>query len=565
MNKKSKTTKLFLLSLVAFLLSSCDFFVITPSSSHSGSTSTGDTSTGDTSTGEESSSTSEKSSTSDTSISEESSSQTTSGGGESTSSYTPVDDKVVNIYTSNDFHGKIVENDYQVGLAKYGSFFKAKGEEENTLIIDVGDTWQGSLESNYNHGNMITDVMNYAKFDARAIGNHDFDWGVPYIKENTSREFNGYSTPVLAANIYDYDMSTHTTGSVQQSDLGVPSVMRTLENGLKVGIVGLIGKSQITSITTSMVKDIIFKEHISTIKEEATKLRNNGADIVICAIHAGQEDVLYRGLSDYVDLVLCAHTHRVEYTTEDNVLYLQAGCNGESFGSVTLHYNEASKQVTSTDFRVVYYKEVAATPVDPEITDIMEPYLSEVASIGSQIYATNVNGYFGNYGALANLMVRAIRSYSEYIGVDVAMAYCNNARASLNKEYMSYRDLREAFPFDNEVYVIEVSGSDLYYEVHNYNFMSRGSNFNDTVIYTNQTYQIAVIDFLAFHTNSSRYYDYFKSANGNYIFKYELSYFDMLLWYLENEGYKDGKLLDADTFDSNLFEFNTQNFIEESD
>ena len=95
----------------------------------------------------------------------------------------PIDEKIktIEIYSTNDFHGAVQEENNYMGLGKWATYLKAKGEQYNTLLLDQGDTWQGSIYSNYNHGELITDVMNYIKFDARSVGNHDFDWGTSYL------------------------------------------------------------------------------------------------------------------------------------------------------------------------------------------------------------------------------------------------------------------------------------------------------------------------------------------------------------------------------------------------
>ena len=98
------------------------------------------------------------------------------------------ENRKVKLYALNDFHGSVIEQttDYGVeqGILKYGTYFKNKGAEENTLILSSGDMWQGSLESNYNYGTMLTEIMNEAEFDAFTIGNHEFDWGVEKIIAN---------------------------------------------------------------------------------------------------------------------------------------------------------------------------------------------------------------------------------------------------------------------------------------------------------------------------------------------------------------------------------------------
>ena len=171
----------------------------------------------------------------------------------------------IDLYGINDFHGAINADSYELGLAQIGSYMKSKTDKANTLFIDSGDTWQGSLESNYNYGNLITDVFSYAHLSARTIGNHDFDWGSRKLLNNTARSYNNYLIPTLGANIYNFDWDSKTVGDVQMYNLGKEYAIYTLDNGLRVGIVGVIGSDQITSISTNNVKSIAFTNHIEKI------------------------------------------------------------------------------------------------------------------------------------------------------------------------------------------------------------------------------------------------------------------------------------------------------------
>ena len=74
---------------------------------------------------------------------------------------------------------------------------------------------------------------------------------------------------------------------------------------------------------------------------------------------------------------------------------------------------------------------------------------------------------------------------------------------------------------------MDVSGKDLINEVTNYNFIYRNPDRKDAGV-KSETYRIAVLDYLRFHTNSSRYYNYSPSADGNYIGKVGKNYKELL-------------------------------------
>lgn len=457
----------------------------------------------------------------------------------------------VDIYATNDIHGAV---DTGLTLAKAGSYLKNIGSNDNTLLLDQGDTWQGSIYSNYNYGNLINDVMCLAEYDARTVGNHDFDWGIDKLKANTARSYNGYTIPVLAANIYDYDFEHKIEGDIQQSDIGIPTVSYVLENGLKVGIVGIIGSNQITSITSKIVEDICFKDHIESIKENATKLRKEGCDIVIASCHTGQDDLKGNNLDQYVDLVLCGHTHRDEQSTENGVTYAQFGANGETIGHITLEYDAKTKEVSTTCCDEVSFFDINKVDIDEEIQSLIDTYKDECRQEADKVVASNVVGRFYKAEQAANLMCKAVYDQCVKENQEVILSFCNTGRAHLYAGTWTYDSVYQTFPFDNLIYIIEITGYDLIHEVREYNNVYFNPSFNHHVN-INERYRIAVIDYLAFHTNANRYYDYFSSFDGHPVGCLKDNYRIILRNWLSENGYTDGKALYASDYSSSVSSF----------
>lgn len=465
----------------------------------------------------------------------------------------------VNIVAVNDFHGAIEASGNNIGLAAMGTYFRKQAETPNTLILDQGDTWQGSIYSNYNHGQLINDVYSYAHVSARTVGNHDFDWGVEAIKHNTARTFAGYNIPVLGGNVYDYNFSTKVEGTTQQTDIGKSTVTYTLKNGLKVGVVGVIGRDQITSINSLFTHDICFKSHVPIIKQEATNLRNAGCDIVILSIHADEDDVRGNGLEDYVDLALCAHSHQAETSQEGNLTYAQFGSYGTQLGNITLTYDCSSNQVTNTTVNTLYKSQVNTAinnTIDTNISNLVSHYNNQCTAAASEVVASNVSGSFGANYELPNLMCKAVYDQTVMENYNVVLSYCNQARTSFNsKTRLTYEDLYQAFPFDNIIYIIEVTGADILTEVKNYSNVYYNPTFNKQIVRT-QKYRIACLDYLAFHTNTSRNYDYFRSFDGVGVGYLSANYRVILRNWLIRNNYNKGTALDASDFNSSLDAFN---------
>lgn len=426
-------------------------------------------------------------------------------------------ERTVEVYAINDFHGAIKEEGSFPGIKTLGSYFADKGDDENTVLISSGDMFQGSLESNYNSGHLLADVMNECEFDALSLGNHDFDWGLEALKSNKDRvSSDGYQTPYLCANLYNYSSSSGE-GNVQQSEYGGEYTVKVQENGLRVGIIGAIGRQQLTSITSTYMQDVCFKDPAPIIKSISDKLRvEEDCDVVILSFHAGQSSILGQGITStssvsgkpYVDLVLCAHTHKFESTKENGVIFTQNDDKGENASHVTLTVSESGevsgelKTITASEMKA----EVQKNGYDQTISNLVASYGQETDAVGSQVLGT-LSGNFYSSEQLPNLVAQAMleEASESFSNIDIAMV--NNGRASLYSGSLTYSSLFSALPFDNEIYILETNGNTLIKEA-GYNYIARGREeaFENT---STSTYRVAVIDYLAVHQDVSRAYDYF--------------------------------------------------------
>ncbi len=482
------------------------------------------------------------------------------------------DNKYIYIGAINDFHGAIIEGDggsTRMGLAKVGTILKELGSRDNTLTISQGDDWQGSIYSNFNRGQLINDAYSLAKLSARTVGNHDFDWGVDTVIANTARSYDGYKTPVLAANVYDFDFDNNTPGTTHQSDIGVKSVTYTLENGLKVGIVGIIGKDQLTSINSLFTREIVFKDHIQEIKQVASDLKHSqDCDVVIASCHTGQEDVKGCGLEEYVDLVLCGHTHKYEVSEENGVTYAQFDSYGSCVGYITLTYDGSDvTNTTVSSFTRDNFDTYFPSGIDSAFTTLINNYNTQCDSEANVTVATGVSGTFASGKEGANLMCKAVLDAAVAAGhSDVLLAYSNTARSTLYSGTWTYADLYRAFPFDNVVFIERVKGEDILSQCAQHNNIC----FNPTVagtsgevqINANQYYKIAVLDYLLYHIqvrdNDTRYYNYFYYFDGNPDSQLTNNYRVILKKWLLNNGTG----LNSSNYSSSNAQFNRNRIVQ---
>ena len=475
------------------------------------------------------------------------------------------------IYAINDYHGAVTN---EFSIKHLGTLIKQKVSQKDTLFLDQGDTFQGTLQSNYNYGRMITDVYNASGMSARTVGNHDFDWGGARLEANTNANYHGYSTPVLAANIYDYDFSTKTMGNEQQSEIGQEYATFTLESGIKVGVIGLIGEDCITSINSQFVEEYGFKNSAEITKRISDKLRTKeNCDVVIASIHDGYNSNYASEVTSespvsnkkYVDLVLNGHTHYREQETYNNVTFAQFGEKGETIGKINLTYDFATGLVSNTSvYNLSSSSLISDIPVlDQEIVDIVDYYEDQVNDIRGEVLTTQLSGRFDEYETLPNYVSKAMYQASISQGYDVSYAIVNKAREPLNGPTITYETLFHSLPFDNVIYIINVLGKEIRNEL---NWIStsfyRGNNadalsaLDDSKIYT-----IACIDYLAFHCNSNRDYNYFPSVTSiGYLTKNDqyYTYREITADYMRNTS----GTISSSSYSDNLDHFNPNKLSE---
>ena len=115
----------------------------------------------------------------------------------------------------NDTHGHIipfldksVDPERPVGGAEYlaGMIERERAANpDGTILLSAGDMFQGTPVSNLFHGKPVIEIMNYLRYDAMALGNHEFDWGQDVLHSIISSA----SFPVISANIFERGGETH--------------------------------------------------------------------------------------------------------------------------------------------------------------------------------------------------------------------------------------------------------------------------------------------------------------------------------------------------------------------
>ncbi|MCQ2815421.1 MAG: Ig-like domain-containing protein [Bacilli bacterium] len=417
------------------------------------------------------------------------------------------------LYSFSDFHGNIEDvTSVEPGIDKYSTYIKKQINESSndTILINGGDLWQGSYYSNFNYGQLLNECMNEINIDAFALGNHEFDWGQEKIAANQAAA----NFPYLGANIV-YLNNDQIVDYVQPYKI-------TVKNGVKIGIIGVIGSGQITSITSTRVDDIAFKDDLSTIKRYSDKLRNVfKCDIVIASDHEGTKasgtsflkeitNVSPESGRRYVDAIIFGHNHISASGIYNGVGYINSGSNGERLSHMTLQIN--SNTVTTTLSSNIGYRIINNCEKDPRITEIIDKFVKQEHKDRAYATAGYLSETFEQDSLAANMMAKAIFERAKLLGYNLRAAMVNTGRQDLPAGEVTYYDLNTTFPFFNSIIIFRAKGSDMLSK----NWLNNYSDKPFTVD-RNQYYLIATYDYLAFHKNESRNYNYFGNSDlANY-------------------------------------------------
>lgn len=231
------------------------------------------------------------------------------------------------------------------GLVQLASIVeKSREENQNTLLLDAGDMFQGTPYFNYFKGDLILKIMSKMGYDAGTIGNHEFDNGLADIVSALKCA----SFPLVSSN-YDFS-DTILSGLVK-------TYLILNKDGVKVGIYGL-GIQLDGLVTNSNFGDTHFYDPLETaLKMESILKNEHKCDLVICLSHLGfsyQEnkisDKTLAPQTRFTDLIVGGHTHtflQKPFVTKNakgkTILINQAGWAAMTLGKIEFVFDRSRK------------------------------------------------------------------------------------------------------------------------------------------------------------------------------------------------------------------------------
>lgn len=253
------------------------------------------------------------------------------------------------IWPVTDYNG----NENVGGLLRLASAIEAeRADAENVLLLDSGDTYQGGPESFLTEGRMVTRALDWLGYDAWVLGNHEFDWGLEWLKGMLGEG----TTPALGANIAPRPGTRNPIPDVK------PFIMRDVD-GVRVAIIGLTTPAIPTWSRPHLLGNLVFSRSVETLRNIMPAVRGERPDVMILIVHQGllygdnwanEINAITRHFPE-LDLILGGHTHQVVPGVEVNgVLYMQPGYHGIWLGRVDLVYDTIGRRLIRREGRVVH-------------------------------------------------------------------------------------------------------------------------------------------------------------------------------------------------------------------
>jgi 5'-nucleotidase len=397
----------------------------------------------------------------------------------------------ISVIGTNDVHGHF-DN-----MAAFGGFvaaLKKKVGADRVLLVDAGDMFQGTLESNMNEGAAIVRAYNALGYDAAAVGNHEFDYGpvgplaTPRVPSDDPRGALRARAlearfPLLMANVND----AQTEKAPDYRNI-IPSTI-VEKHGAHIGLVGVTTLDTPRTTISANFAGLSIRPLAEAISREAASLRARGADVIVVLAHAGgkcknwsrpdapgecdehQEamTLLQELPHGTVDAFVAGHTHAAMATVVNGVPIIESFSLGKAFGRIDLTFDPKLRKIVRArvlplqELKLPATYEGTAVEGDTTIAQTFADALAAAKEKKERKLGVRLTSRFKRSHdqecAEGNLFADIMRK--SHPAADVALQNGGGLRQDLPEGDLAYGPLFEAMPFDNRFAVVPLTGRDL--------------------------------------------------------------------------------------------------------
>ena len=221
----------------------------------------------------------------------------------------------------------------------------ARARADNTLLLDGGDQFQGTLFYTYYKGSVAAEMMNKLGYDGMTVGNHEFDDGPTVLRDFV----NTVDFPILMSNA-DITMEPALAGLIEKSVI-------IEKAGQRIGMIGLTPID--TDELASPGKNITFSDPVAAVQGEVDKMTAQGVNKIIVLSHSGYSvDLRVAEETTGVDVIVGGHSNTLLSNTNDRAVgpyptmvgdtaIVQAYAYGKFLGELNLRFDDAGRIISA--------------------------------------------------------------------------------------------------------------------------------------------------------------------------------------------------------------------------
>lgn len=266
----------------------------------------------------------------------------------------------ISILHTTDLHGHILPTSDYDGNPDLGGLARCvtqirywRQQNPNSILIDVGDVYQGTDVGLRSKGELMIDLFNHLQYDAWVVGNHEFDWGIEPFLHAVEKS----TMPVLAANTLVEGRRAGEISDAKNPFAKIqPYVMKEIA-GIKIAIIGVTTPGMPFWFRSEFIRGIDFQYPVEPVRRAIAKAKNEGANAVVLTGHMGLK--ARTGGDDFANNVIAltgefpetavfiaGHTHQaISSRMTNGVLLTQADHFGIRAGRVDLVFDRDSKKL----------------------------------------------------------------------------------------------------------------------------------------------------------------------------------------------------------------------------
>lgn len=363
----------------------------------------------------------------------------------------------------NDTHGHIipyldksVDSVHPVGGAEYLAKMVERERAANpdgTILLSAGDMFQGTPVSNLFRGKPVIEIMNYLKYDAMALGNHEFDWGQDVLQSIISSA----SFPVISANIFKRG------GTLIR---GVKPYVILKRKDIRIAVIGITTPDTCYTTKPGNIAGLTFAAPEKVLPAIIRRVRAQGASIVIALTHCGldADRQLAREVGG-IDVIVGGHSHTAvrDPVIESGTVIVQAGSNGIYLGVLKITFDPKKKKILSCtskdELRLV--SPASGAGLDPNVARIVDNYDAKIKTEFSKVVGTAAADLTRDptrESRLGDVVADAMRGAA---GTQVAFQNGGGIRADIPSGPVTVEEIFTALPFDDDLVSMDLSGEQI--------------------------------------------------------------------------------------------------------